>query len=117
VELDKKIVAESNKKFEKIILQTERIKQQDESLLNNDNSDYSYIFNNFNNNLIIDGSNQTLLIKDGKIKYPKNEKSINNYKKNNPKYSKEIKLSKILWDSKKCNLENMMVVLLMTMKK
>jgi hypothetical protein len=100
VELDKKIVAESNKKFEKTIVQAERIKQQDQSILNNNDSDYLSIFNNFNNNLIIDGNNQILLIKDGKIKYPKNDKSINNYKKNNPKYFKEIKLSKVLWDSK-----------------
>lgn len=100
VELDRKIVEESKKRFEKAILQAEKVKLLDESILSNDDSDYASIFNNFNNNLIIDGNNQTLLIKDGKIKYPKNNKSINNYKKNNPKYSKEIKLSKVLWDSK-----------------
>jgi lipopolysaccharide export system protein LptA len=100
VELDKQIVETSNKKFEKSLVQAERIKQQDESILNKDNSDYSSIFNIFNNHLVIDRSNQILLIKDGKIKYPKNNKSIYNYKKNNPKYSKEIKLNKVLWDPK-----------------
>ena len=100
VELDKQIVEASNNKFEKSLVQAERIKQQDESILNKNDSDYSSIFNNFNNHLIIDRSNQILLIKDGKIKYPQNNKSIYNYKKNNPKYSKEIKLNKVLWDPK-----------------
>ncbi|MEC4048187.1 OstA-like protein [Flavobacterium sp. SUN046] len=100
VELDKQIVEVSNKRFEKSVVQAERIQQQDESILNKDDSYYSSIFNNFNNHLIIDRNNQILLIKDGKIKYPKNNKSIYNYKKNNTKYSKEIKLNKVLWDPK-----------------
>ena len=100
VALDRQIVEQSNKKFEEEKVQVERIKQQDESILNKDDSYYSLIFNNLNNNLIIDGNNQNLLIKDGKIKYPKNNNSINNYKKNNPKYSKEIKIGKVLWNPK-----------------
>ncbi len=41
-----------------------------------------------------------MLIKEGKIKYPKNSNSLLNYKKRNSKYSKETKINQVLWDFK-----------------
>jgi len=100
VELDKKIVEVSRDYTEKNNQKLERIQNEDKTVLTTDNSIYGTIFSNFNNHIIVDGRNQLLLIKEGKIKYPKNNNSLLNYKKRNSKYSKETKINQVLWDVK-----------------
>ena len=100
LELDKKIVEESKIKHKQQKQKLESAEKVDKDFLSEDNTIYGKIFDNLNNHIVIDGKNQTLLIKEGKIKYPKNNSSIPNYKKKNPKYAKEIKISNVLWDPK-----------------
>ncbi|MBS7787951.1 hypothetical protein KIH23_11650 [Flavobacterium sp. CYK-55] len=61
-------------------------------------NEYDEIFKKYNNRIIIDKNNQTLLVKGGKFQFAWTEKSLENYKKNNPKYKNEIHLDKVVWD-------------------
>ena len=61
---------------------------------------YEDIFANYNNRIIVDKNSQMLLVKDNKFRFPANEKSFDNYKKNNPEFKTEVQIDKILWDWK-----------------
>nr|WP_317167572.1 OstA-like protein [Flavobacterium lotistagni] len=59
---------------------------------------YESLFEKYDNRILIDKNSQALLVKDRKFRFPANAKSIDNYKKNNPKFRNEIKIDKVLWD-------------------
>jgi lipopolysaccharide export system protein LptA len=75
-------------------------KLEEIEMMTNDQITYKYIFSNYNNRIIIDKTEQPLLVKEGKFYFFADEKSYSNYKKNNPKFKKEIRVNKILWDWK-----------------
>lgn len=62
---------------------------------------YYEIFEKYNNQIIIDENGTQLLVKDNKFMFPANARSFENYKKNNPKFKKEIPIDMVLWDTKK----------------
>ncbi len=96
-ELDAAIKAKSNEKFEKEQYEMAREEVLDEN--SRESSDiYSYIFKNYNNYVIIEKNGHHLLVKNGKFKFPTNEKSFENYKKKHPKYKEDIKINRIIWD-------------------
>ena len=96
VALDKKIVLESNAKFEsdraKVVIEQNKI----EDHLNGDDF-YEEIFKTYNNRIVVDKGGMTLLLKNGKFRFPTDEKSFPTYKKNHPKYKADVKIDKIIW--------------------
>jgi lipopolysaccharide export system protein LptA len=99
VELDKKIVAESNKKFEKEKVIQEIEKNKLEAHVNGAEF-YEEIFMKYNNRLVRDKNGQLLLVKNFKFKFSFDPLAIVKYKKKYPKYKDEIKIDKVLWDWK-----------------
>jgi lipopolysaccharide export system protein LptA len=99
VELDKKIVAESNKKFEKEIISQEIEKNKLEDHLNGDDF-YEEIFRKYNNRIIKDTKGGFYLVKNFKFRLPANMNSVETYLKNHPKFKKEIEIKNFKWDSK-----------------
>ena len=97
VELDNKIVAESNKKFEKekIVHQVENNKLEDH--LNGDDF-YEEIFRKYNNRLLKDKTGGVYLLRNFKFRFPKNNNSISEYKKKHLKFKDEIEVNQLLWD-------------------
>ncbi len=97
VELDKKIVAETNRKFErdKIIQSTEKNKLEDH--IKGDDY-YEEIFRKYNNRIVIDKNGNTLLIRNFKFRFPKDNNSVSVYIKKYPKYKEKIKIDYPLWD-------------------
>lgn len=97
VELDKQIVAASNKKFEKdqLIQATEMNKL--DSHINGDDF-YEGIFRKYNNRLLKDKNGGVYLLRNFKFRFPKDNNSINEYKKKHPKFKDEIEVNQILWN-------------------
>ena len=64
--------------------------------------DYTYdeIFKLYNNRIIIEKNGHKLLVKDGKFRFPKDEKSFDLLLKNNPKLKNEVWINQKLWDFK-----------------
>ena len=61
---------------------------------------YDDLFSKYNNQIVIDKNNQMLLVRDGKFRFPLKPTSFKNYQKRYPKYAKEIKINRVLWDWK-----------------
>ena len=61
---------------------------------------YDDLFSKYNNQIVIDKNNQMLLVRDGKFRFPLKPTSFKNYQKKYPKYAKEIKINRVLWDWK-----------------
>lgn len=115
-ELDAKIQEEKKIRMVRDSIETSRSNQQIDEILAMDAAKkqanvqlkgtlqkkvvYDEIFEKYNNRIIIDKNGQMLLVKDNKFRFPANSKSFDNYKKNNPKYKKEITIDKVLWDYK-----------------
>ena len=97
VELDKVIVAESNKNFEKEKVRQEIEKNRIEDHLNGDDF-YEEIFRKYNNRLVIDKTGGVYLLRNFKFRFPKEANCVNEYKKNHPKYKDEIKINQVIWD-------------------
>ena len=99
VELDKKIVEESNKKFEidKLSQSAESNKLEDH--INGDDY-YEKIFKKYNNRLLRDNTGGVYLIRNFKFRFPKEVSCVEEYKKNHPKYKDEIKINQVLWNWK-----------------
>jgi len=97
VELDKKIVADSNKKFEKEKVIQEIEKNKLEAHVNGDEF-YEKIFRKYNNHLIIDKNGVLMLVRNSKFMFPADANSIVVYKKKHPLYKKEDNLSYKIWD-------------------
>ncbi len=99
VELDKKIVAESNKNFEKEKIIQEIEKNRIEDRLNGDDF-YEEIFRKYINRIIVDKNGVLMLVRNKKFMFPANEKAIEIYKKKYPKYINFDKLNFKIWDWK-----------------
>ena len=99
VALDKKIVLESNAKFEsdkaKVVIEQNKI----EDHLNGDDF-YEEIFRKYNNRIVVDKGGMRLLVRNGKFRFQTNNKTFEIYKKIHPKYKDEITIDKFLWDWK-----------------
>ncbi len=99
VELDKKIVDESNKKFEK-----EKVIQEIENnkLLDRANGDefYEEFLKKYNNYIVVDKNGTKLLVRNFKFGFPLDEHSFDIYKQKHPKYKNEITIDRLLWDCK-----------------
>lgn len=65
------------------------------------NEEYANIFKKYNNRIITDSNGIAMLVKNGKFEFSENEKSIENYKKNNPRFKDEIHLDIAVWDWEK----------------
>jgi lipopolysaccharide export system protein LptA len=99
VELDKKIVAESNKKFEKEKVIQEIEKNKLEAHVNGDEF-YEEFFKKYNNYIVVDKNGIKLLVRNFKFGFPANEHSFDIYKQKHQKYKNEIAIDKFLWDVK-----------------
>lgn len=99
VELDKKIVSESNKKFEQEQLDQAAEKNKLEDHISGDNF-YEALFKKYNNRIVVDKNGTKLLIRNFKFKFPKDNNSYNVYKKMHPKLSDEVQINQLLWDWK-----------------
>jgi lipopolysaccharide export system protein LptA len=97
VALDKKIVAESAKRYEEGKLKQEIENNELEDHINGD-ALYEDIFKKYNNFIIIDKNGVMLLVRNNKFKFPANPNAGIKYKKNNPKFKKEINLDYKVWD-------------------
>jgi lipopolysaccharide export system protein LptA len=97
VELDKQIVAESNKKFEKEKVIQEIEKNKLEAHVNGDEF-YEEIFRKYNNRLITDYTGEIILVRNCKFVYPKVQtpNPVEVYQKKHPKYKEIIKFDKKL---------------------
>ena len=99
IDLDKKIVLESNKKFELEQLGQAAEKNKLEDLISGDNF-YEEFFKKYNNYIVVDKNGTRLLVRNFKFGFPADEYSFDNYKKKHPKYKKEINIDRLLWDVK-----------------
>jgi len=99
VELDKAIVAASNKIFEKEKISQEIEKNRIEDHLNG-NDFYEEIFRKYNNRMIVDKNGVLMLVINKKFLFPANEIAINTFKKRHPKYIIQDKLNFKIWDWK-----------------
>lgn len=99
VELDKKIVVESNKKFEKEKVIQEIEKNKLEAHVNGDEF-YEEIFRKYNNRIVVDKNGMRLLVRNFKFRFPADPNSFEAYKKKHPKEKEEIKFNQVLWDFK-----------------
>ena len=99
IELDKAIVAESNKNFEKEKISQEIEKNRIEDHLNGDDF-YEEIFRKYINRIIVDKNGVLMLVRNKKFMFPANEKAIETYKKKHPKYIIFDKLNFKIWDWK-----------------
>jgi len=97
VELDKKIVAESNKKFEKEKIIQEIEKNKLEAHVNGDEF-YETLFRKYNNRILKDKTGGILLAKDFKFRFPKDGNSFAVYKKRHPQYKEEVFIEAALWN-------------------
>ena len=97
VELDKKIVAESNKKFEKEKVIQEIEKYKLEAHVNGDGF-YEEIFRKYNNRIIVDKNGVLMLVRNKKFMFPADANAPLSYKKHHPKYKSEEKLNIKIWD-------------------
>lgn len=97
VELDRVIVAESKKTFEKEKISLEIEKNRIEDHLNGDDF-YEEIFRKYLNRLIVDKNGVLMLVRNRKFLFPANEKSIGIYQKNYPKFKIQEKLNYKVWD-------------------
>ena len=61
---------------------------------------YEEIFKLYDNRFVIDRNGMELLVKNGKFKFPSDEKAINNLKNKYPQYRKVVKINQVLWDWK-----------------
>jgi lipopolysaccharide export system protein LptA len=97
IELNKTIVAASNVKFEKekVIQEIEKNKLEDH--LNGDDF-YEEIFKKYNNRLLKDKSGGIYLARNFKFRFPKDNNSINEYKKKHPEFKNEVEVNLILWN-------------------
>lgn len=98
-ELHKKIVLESNKKFELEQLGQAAEKNKLEDHISGDNF-YEELFKKYNNRIVVDKNGTKLLVRNFKFKFPFNSKAIAKYKKKNQKYKDEIQIDRVLWDWK-----------------
>lgn len=99
VELDKKIVEESNKKFEKDQLNQAIEKSKLDSHVNGDDF-YEEIFKKYNNRIVVDKNGIKLLLHNFKFRFPASENTFDAYKKKYSKYKNEIKIDQPLWFEK-----------------
>lgn len=97
VELDKKIVTESNKKFEKEKVIQEIEKNKLEAHINGDEF-YEEIFKKYNNRIIVDKNGVLMLVRNKKFMFPADANAPLSYKKYHPKYKTEEKLNIKVWD-------------------
>lgn len=97
VELDRVIVAESKKNFEKEKISLEIEKNRIEDHLNGDDF-YEKIFRKYLNRLIVDKNGVLMLVRNRKFLFPANEKSIGTYQKNYPNFKIQEKLNFKVWD-------------------
>jgi lipopolysaccharide export system protein LptA len=97
VELDKKIVDESNKKFEKEKVIQEIEKNKLEAHINGDEF-YDEIFKKYNNRIIVDKNGVLMLVRNKKFMFPADANAPLLYKKYHPKYKTEEKLNIKVWD-------------------
>ncbi len=98
-EFHKKIVLESNKKFELEQLGQAAEKNKLEDHISGDNF-YEEFFKKYNNYIVVDKNGTRLLVRNFKFGFPEDEYSFDNYKKKHPKYKKEINIDRLLWDVK-----------------
>jgi lipopolysaccharide export system protein LptA len=84
VELDKKIVTESNKKFEKEKVIQEIEKNKLEAHVNGDEF-YEEIFRKYNNRIIVDKNGVLMLVRNKKFMFPADANAPLSYKKYHPK--------------------------------
>lgn len=99
VELDKGIVAESNQNFEKDKIRMEIEKNKIEDHLNGDDF-YEEIFKKYNNRLVRDKNGGVYLLRNFKFRFPKDNNSINQYKKKHPNFKEEVQINQVIWDWK-----------------
>lgn len=96
-ELHKKIVLESNKKFELEQLGQAAEKYKLEDHISGDNF-YEELFKMYNNRIVVDKNGTKLLIRNFKFRFPKDNNSFIIYKKTNPKLREEVQINQVLWD-------------------
>jgi lipopolysaccharide export system protein LptA len=96
VELDKQIVAESNKKFENEKGIQEIEKNKLEAHVNGDEF-YEEIFRKYNNRIIKDGRGGFYLVKNFKFRLPANQNSVGVYFKKHPKNGTEVEIKNFKW--------------------
>lgn len=99
VDLDKKIVLESNKKFELDQLDQAAEKNKLEDYISGDNF-YEELFKKYNNRIVVDKNGTKLLVRNFKFRFPKDNNSYGVYKKTHPKLSDEVQINQVLWDWK-----------------
>jgi lipopolysaccharide export system protein LptA len=99
VDLDKKIVSESNKKFELDQLDQAAEKNKLEDHINGDDF-YEELFKKYNNRIVVDKNGTRLLINNFKFRFPIDNKIFLIYKKKYPKYKEEIILNNVIWSQK-----------------
>jgi lipopolysaccharide export system protein LptA len=97
VELDKKIVSESNKKFEQEQLDQAAEKNKLEDHINGDEF-YEALFKKYNNCLLKDKTGGIYLVRNFKFRFPKEANCVSEYKKNHPKFKNEIQIDQQIWD-------------------
>ena len=97
MELDKKIVEQSNKQYEIDKLNQTIQQNKIEDHINGDEF-YEEIFTKYNNCLLRDKTGGIYLIRNFKFRFPKEATSVNDYKKNHPKYKNEIQIDQQIWD-------------------
>lgn len=99
VELHNAIVLRSKEKYEE-----EKVKRQIEGYKLNDHENgddfYEDFFIKYNNYIVEDINKIKLLVRNFKFKFPIDNDTFEVYKKINPKYKKEIKINKMLWNWK-----------------
>jgi len=93
VDLDKKIVSESNKKFELDQLDQAAEKNKLEDYISGDNF-YEELFKKYNNRIVIDKNGTKLLVRNFNFRFPKDNNSYGVYKKTHPKLSDEVQMKK-----------------------
>ena len=96
-ELHKKIVLESNKKFELEQLGQAAEKNKLEDHISGDNF-YEELFKKYNNRIVVDKNGTKLLVRNFKFRFPKGNNSFIIYKKTNPKLREEVQINQVLWD-------------------
>lgn len=96
-ELHKKIVLESNKKFELEQLGQAAEKNKLEDHISGDNF-YDELFKKYNNRIVVDKNGTKLLVRNFKFRFPKDNNSFIIYKKTNPKLREEVQINQVLWD-------------------
>ncbi len=100
VALDRKIVAESEVKFEKEKFSSDLVEK---NLLDQNEEDayFEEFFKKYNNIIVADKNITVMLVKNFKFMFPKNLEAIKKYFRRTPIYKEGIHIKRVLWEHNK----------------